>query len=642
MSLKKVLMLSFAALAAGGSLSAQNLIVGADFATRFDNREYANNDFNESQTLFSARFTPRIGVEWMEKNRLIFGVDLLQNFGQHNGAREPFLSDVKPLIYYQFNSKNVQANAGIFDRKELLGDYSRAFFSDSTAFYHNRLSGFLGHYKSTERENTYVEMAIDWEGMYSEQSREMFRIISAGRYTLERGFYFGYAFSMFHFAGSKLNENVTDNLLVNPYAGWGFNAFFDFDIKAGFLFAPQRGRSVDHNWKKPCGAQIDFVLTKWGVKLENNLYLGENLQPLAQHRGGEDIPITYGQDGLYAGEPFYATTEHIYNRTWVGYDRRFFKGTLAVEAGMVFHYDGTGMGTQQVVKLSVDIQKLFNIGPKDPGTERKHTTSEIYTYGKRNKRNTGEVAELPRRDHRRVDRQGRNARPDPVSRPNPNGYLHIGHAKSICINFGLAKKYGGKCNLRFDDTNPVKEDVEYVDSIKRDIQWLGFDWAVERYASDYFDQLYDWAIVLIKKGLAYVDDQTQEQIRENRGTVSVPGTPSPWRDRSVEENLDLFVRMKNGEFPRRGQGAARQDRHGAPQHALPRPDHVPHHPCRASPHGQQVVHLPDVRLCPRPERLDRADHPLDLHARIRRAPSSTTGSSRRWRSTLRTSTNSPG
>ena len=124
--------------------------------------------------------------------------------------------------------------------------------------------------------------------------------------------------------------------------------------------------------------------------------------------------------------------------------------------------------------------------------------------------------------------------------PEPNGYLHIGHAKSICINFGLAKKYGGKCNLRFDDTNPVKEDVEYVDSIKRDIHWLGFDWAVERYASDYFDQLYDWAVVLIKKGLAYVDDQTQEQIRENRGTVSVPGTPSPWRDRSVEENLEYL------------------------------------------------------------------------------------------------------
>ena len=133
--------------------------------------------------------------------------------------------------------------------------------------------------------------------------------------------------------------------------------------------------------------------------------------------------------------------------------------------------------------------------------------------------------------------------------PEPNGYLHIGHAKSICINFGLAKKYGGKCNLRFDDTNPVKEDVEYVDSIKRDIRWLGFDWALERYASDYFDQLYDWAVVLIKKGLAYVDDQTQEEIRLTRGTVSEPGKESPWRNRSVEENLDLFARMRNGEFP---------------------------------------------------------------------------------------------
>lgn len=132
--------------------------------------------------------------------------------------------------------------------------------------------------------------------------------------------------------------------------------------------------------------------------------------------------------------------------------------------------------------------------------------------------------------------------------PEPNGYLHIGHAKSICLNFGLARQYGGKTNLRFDDTNPVKEDTEYVDSIKNDIKWLGFDWANEFYASDYFDQLYEWAVLLIKKGLAYVDDQTQEEIRQGRGTVQTPGTNSPYRDRSVEENLDLFERMKNGEF----------------------------------------------------------------------------------------------
>ena len=133
--------------------------------------------------------------------------------------------------------------------------------------------------------------------------------------------------------------------------------------------------------------------------------------------------------------------------------------------------------------------------------------------------------------------------------PEPNGYLHIGHAKSICLNFGLAKEYQGLCNLRFDDTNPVKEDVEYVDSIKADVEWLGFKWEGEpRYASDYFDALYGYAIELIEKGLAYVDELSPDQMREYRGTLTEPGKNSPYRDRSVEENLALFERMKNGEF----------------------------------------------------------------------------------------------
>ena len=133
--------------------------------------------------------------------------------------------------------------------------------------------------------------------------------------------------------------------------------------------------------------------------------------------------------------------------------------------------------------------------------------------------------------------------------PEPNGYLHIGHAKSICLNFGLADEFGGKTNLRFDDTNPVKEDTEYVESIKEDVKWLGFDWDNLYFASDYFDIMYEKAILLIKKGLAYVCDLTPEQMREYRGTLSEPGRPSPYRDRSVEENLDLLERMKNGEFP---------------------------------------------------------------------------------------------
>lgn len=133
--------------------------------------------------------------------------------------------------------------------------------------------------------------------------------------------------------------------------------------------------------------------------------------------------------------------------------------------------------------------------------------------------------------------------------PEPNGYLHIGHAKAVCIDFGIAQKYGGTCNLRFDDTNPVKEDVEYVDAIKEDINWLGFQWENVYYASDYFHQLYDFAVDLIKRGYAYVDEQTSEQIAQQKGTPTIPGTNSPYRDRPIEESLDLFRRMKEGEFP---------------------------------------------------------------------------------------------
>ncbi|MDX1956125.1 MAG: glutamine--tRNA ligase/YqeY domain fusion protein [Chitinophagaceae bacterium] len=133
--------------------------------------------------------------------------------------------------------------------------------------------------------------------------------------------------------------------------------------------------------------------------------------------------------------------------------------------------------------------------------------------------------------------------------PEPNGYLHIGHASSICLNFGLTKTFPGYTNLRFDDTNPTTEETEYVDSIKEDVRWLGFTWEHERYASDYFDSLYEYALVLIKKGLAYVDDSTSEEMASMKGTPTEPGKNSPWRDRSVEENLDLFTRMKNGEFP---------------------------------------------------------------------------------------------
>ena len=183
--------------------------------------------------------------------------------------------------------------------------------------------------------------------------------------------------------------------------------------------------------------------------------------------------------------------------------------------------------------------------------------------------------------------------------PEPNGYLHIGHAKAICMDFGIAAKYGGVCNLRFDDTNPTKEDMEYIDAIKEDIQWLGFKWANVYNASDYFQQLWDFAINLIKEGKAYIDEQSSEQIAQQKGTPTQPGVESPYRNRPVEESLVLFQKMNTGEIP---EGAmvlrAKIDMASPNMHfrdpIIYRVVDTPHH-------GHEVEGLSDVRLCARTE-----------------------------------------
>ena len=423
-------------------------------------------------------------------------------------------------------------------------------------FYHHRLQGLLANYRA---EHGYVEFAIDWEGFRTEKQREKFRILSEGRWHDDR-FYAGYSLMVLHYAKTldeTEDQGVVDNMLINPHAGVRFNAFFDFDIRLGYLQSMQRDRRTG-GWLTPKGGELHVSMSRWGLKLENRLFVGQNMLPLWK---------IYGHD-LYECNTFFGVTDHIYNRTALSYGNSFFRRTLKVEAALVLQYDGVGCGLQQILKIGVNLEKCSperKNSPHGPAEREKNRyictpektvrgrapkrTNENQIYGYRNKRSTGReksvnfLEEIIQESIAKGETRVQTRFP-----PEPNGYLHIGHAKSICINFGLAKKYGGKCNLRFDDTNPTKEDVEYVDSIKRDIRWLGFDWAVERYASDYFEQLYEWALVLIRKGLAYVDDQTQEQIREGRGTVSEPGKESPWRNRTVEENLDLFGRMKNGEF----------------------------------------------------------------------------------------------
>ena len=183
--------------------------------------------------------------------------------------------------------------------------------------------------------------------------------------------------------------------------------------------------------------------------------------------------------------------------------------------------------------------------------------------------------------------------------PEPNGYLHIGHCKALTIDFGTAEKFGGLCNLRMDDTNPTKEDTEYVDAIQQDIHWLGFDWGDRFfYGSDYFEKDYEFAVELIKKGLAYVCDLTPEEFTRVPRRYRQARRNAPYRDRSVEENLDLFDRMKAGRVPRGQPYAARKDRPGLRQLQYARPGHLPHPSYAPSPAGRQVVHLSHVRLCP--------------------------------------------
>lgn len=345
--MKRFVISLLALLAAGtAAADAQQILAGAGFSTMFDNREYSGNRFDISQTMFSARLTPRVGIEWNERNRVVAAVDLLQNFGDN----ERFLTRARPLMYYRFNSRNVTAAAGIFDRSELSEDaYPLAMIGDSVRYYDNRVQGFMGRYTSSLRGDTYVELSLDWCGMLGPTSRERFRILSAGRYTAG-WFRFGYALQLYHYAMTMNGGGVSDNTMVYPYVGARFDAYFDFDVELGALVAPQRIRSSGKGWEMPAGGQLKLRMSRWGVFLENTLYCGDSLMPhINQFEEGD----------FYCGERFWSTTKGIYNRTEIGYSRKFFDGTLEVGAGLRLHYDGVGMGTSQQIRVRVDLEKVF-------------------------------------------------------------------------------------------------------------------------------------------------------------------------------------------------------------------------------------------------------------------------------------------
>lgn len=325
------------------------LDVALDFD--FDNTEYAGSGLGVSQTLFGISLTPVLRYEWNNKHHLSVGASAQKWFGSHR-----FLDDIDLVAYYKFNNSRYGAVAGIFPRGELIGDYSEAFFSNEWLADNNLVQGVALQYSD---QRGFVEFSADWNGLYSAATREQFRLLASGEGRFAKIMYAGAAASLQHYANrADFSHNVVDNITINPYIGVDFNAFFDFDIRLGYLQTIQNDRMSGEGLKAPMGGELSFRMSRWGVFISNNLYLGKNLQPL-YHSVGKEGTI-YGAD-LYASDPFYGTTTGIYNRSSVGYERNFWKERIKVKAEVVLKTDGERLYTQQIVSLGVNIApKLYD------------------------------------------------------------------------------------------------------------------------------------------------------------------------------------------------------------------------------------------------------------------------------------------
>ena len=341
---KKVIVILLALLALN-SVSAQVLYLDTEFSTHFDNTEHTGSDVGESRTIFAVRATPTLGYRFDNHHSVVIGTELLKDFGSAN-----YMDSAKFVAYYEFNNGKYGANAGIFQRGKLVGHYSRAFFSDAYHIYNNLVQGVALRHTGGQG---FAELAVDWDGLYSPLSREKFRVLAAGGGEFADILYAGAAFSMQHFANkSTFYGNVVDNLLLNPYFGIKFSAFLNFDIRLGALISAQRDRRTDEGWKAPMGGELFLLLSRWGVYVENNLYVGGSLTPFYATIGADNLPYA---DNLYTCDPFYGTTHKLYNRTGIGYSRSFANDRVKVKAEFALQYNGQKLFCQQLVGITATI-----------------------------------------------------------------------------------------------------------------------------------------------------------------------------------------------------------------------------------------------------------------------------------------------
>ncbi len=330
-----------------GNVQAQELYLGADFTTLFDNKEYATMEFNDSWTLFSARLTPKIGMKWAERNELILGLDMVQDFGSDS----KILSDINIQLYYGYSSPRLRLIAGIFPREEMRGLSSQLFFDREYRYYHNRINGILARYEGKNKEysrNSFIEFAFDYTGIRDKNTREAFMIISAGEYATH-GLRIGYDIMVGHYAkddNPETAEGVVDNILAVPHIGYDISAGkFGIELQLSYIQSLQRDRYYENVWLSPKGGEFYCSISRWGVTISNSIYMGENLLPHYNRYGSS----------LYHGSPFYQSTEKIYDAITASYENSFFSNTLNVGAGITMEYNGTGWGTRQWLQLKINL-----------------------------------------------------------------------------------------------------------------------------------------------------------------------------------------------------------------------------------------------------------------------------------------------
>ena len=351
------ILLTFATLVGGGyALSAQEsqpeLKLQADFTSLFDNKEYASMKGVDSGTLFGARLTPQVGVEWQERNSLMVGADLYQDFG-HNR----FLSKAKLQLYYAYNAPQVKLYAGIFPRSAMRGLNTPLFFDPAYRFYNNSISGVLARYEDNESPS-FVEFAMDYTGMRSYDVRESFAIMSSGKHSLfvpEGWLSYGYDFYMGHYAkdyNPDTIDGVVDNLMLAPYIAFEHNCLcmlgsrypLALDVRLSYVQSLQRDRIGENVWKHPFGGELYVALWWAGIELSNRLYVGKGSLLTYYNRYGSAV---------YHNMPIYRTEKGIYDAIALSYSQRFFDDTVGLKAGITMEYNGTGWGTRQWLQVDV-------------------------------------------------------------------------------------------------------------------------------------------------------------------------------------------------------------------------------------------------------------------------------------------------